>query len=186
MPAEPVQIEFPWIVSQSRDPVPPNRVAMRTASRRSSRRDSGGEAMPYTVAEAAKAIGKSKAAVFRAIRKGTVTATRDESSGMFLIDSAELHRAFSPAPTVSPDTTLDTAGDVSRFAELHGRLADAHETIDDLRRRLDQADADRRQALDRLAAAQERIAALLTDQRAPAAPQPEPETARRRRWWWRQ
>ena len=31
--------------------------------------------------------------------------------------------------------------------------------------RLDQADADRRQALDRLAAAQERIAALLTDQR---------------------
>ena len=37
---------------------------------------------------------------------------------------------------------------------------------EDLRHRLDQADADRRQALDRLAAAQERIAALLTDQRA--------------------
>jgi hypothetical protein len=44
-------------------------------------------------------------------------------------------------------------------------------------RRLDQVDADRRQALDRLAAAQERIAALLTDQRPPAPV---------RRWWrWR-
>jgi len=39
-------------------------------------------------------------------------------------------------------------------------------------RRLDQADTERRQALDRLAASQERIAALLTDQR-PA----------RRSWW---
>jgi len=51
----------------------------------------------------------------------------------------------------------------------------AAQEIDDLRHRLDQADTDRRQALDRLAAAQERIAALLTDQR-PA----------RRSWWrWR-
>jgi hypothetical protein len=137
--------------------------------------------MPYTVAEAAKAIGKSKAAVFRAIRKGTISATRDESSGVFLIDPAELHRAFPPAPTVSPDTLPDTVGDVSRFAELDGRLADAHETIADLRHRLDQADADRRQALDRLAAAQERITALLTDQR-PTAP---PEPARRSWLPWR-
>jgi hypothetical protein len=30
----------------------------------------GGDTMPYTVAEAAKAFGKSKAAVFRAISKG--------------------------------------------------------------------------------------------------------------------
>ena len=29
--------------------------------------------MPYTVAEAAEVIGKSKAAVFRAIRKGTLS-----------------------------------------------------------------------------------------------------------------
>jgi hypothetical protein len=136
--------------------------------------------MPYTVAEAAKAIGKSKAAVFRAIRKGTISATRDESSGVFLIDPAELHRAFQPAPTVSDDTLPDTAGDTSRFAELQGRLADAHETITDLRHRLDQADVDRRQALDRLAAAQERITALLTDQRPPPPP------PARRSWWpWR-
>src|SRR4051812_20324174 len=136
--------------------------------------------MPYTVAEAAKAIGKSKAAIFRAIRKGTISAARDASNGVFLIDPAELHRAFPPAPTVSADTLHDTAGDVSRFAELQGRLADAHETITDLRHRLDQSDDDRRQALDRLAAAQERITALLTDQR-PTTPTPPA-----RHWWnWR-
>jgi hypothetical protein len=165
-----VQIAFPWAASQDPDPVPSIRVARRYAKRRSTRRDSEGDAMPYTVAEAAKAIGKSKAAVFRAIRKGTISVARDESSGVFLIDPAELHRAFPPGPAVSADALPDTAIDVSRFAELQGRLADAHGTIEDLRHRLDQADTDRRQALDRLAAAQERIAALLTDQRTPNVP----------------
>jgi hypothetical protein len=65
----------------------------------------------------------------------------------------------------------------ARVAE-RGAIAEAA----DLRRRLDQADTDHRQALDRLAAAQERIAALLTDQRTPSPPEPSP----RRRWWrWR-
>jgi hypothetical protein len=129
--------------------------------------------MPYTVAEAAEAIGKSKAAIFRAIRKGSLSATRDESSGMFLIDPAELHRAYPHGPAVSTDTILDTPIGTSRVADLEGRLADAHETIRDLRKRLDQADTNHQLALDRLATAQERIAALLTDQRQPA----------RRSWW---
>jgi hypothetical protein len=46
---------------------------------------------------------------------------------------------------------------------------------DDLHHRLAEERADRRQALDRLAAAQERIAALLTNQRTAPAPV--------RRWW---
>jgi septal ring factor EnvC (AmiA/AmiB activator) len=153
--------------------------------------------MPYTVAEAAKAIGKSKAAVFRAISKGKLSAVREEARGVFLIDPAELHRVFPPVPAASPDTHRDMAngtsrngssqpGDTHQFAELQGRLADAHQTIEDLRHRLDQADTDRRQTADRLAAAQERIAALLTDQRPAAAPD-SPAPARRRRWWrpWR-
>src|SRR3954467_14023376 len=58
--------------------------------------------------------------------------------------------------------------------------------IEDLRRRLDQSDTDRRQALDRLAAAQERITALLTDQRAAPTPQPDPLLpAKRSGWLWR-
>ena len=82
----------------------------------------------------------------------------------------------------------DRAEERAREAEGHGRelqgrldaaearIADKDATITDVRHRLDQSDADRRQALDRLAGAQERIAALLTDQR-PAAPAPV------RRWW---
>jgi hypothetical protein len=50
----------------------------------------------------------------------------------------------------------------------------------DLRRRLDQREADHWQALDRLAVAQKRIAALLTDQRATT-----PAPARRSWWRWR-
>jgi chromosome segregation ATPase len=61
---------------------------------------------------------------------------------------------------------------------LRGELAEVRTTervatteAAELRRRLDQADADHRQVLDRLAAAQEQVTALLTNQRAaPAAP----------------
>lgn len=131
--------------------------------------------MPYTVAEAAKAIGKSKAAVFRAIRKGTISVTRNESNGVFLIDQAELHRAFPPASTVSADTLPDTTSDTPRLAELQGRLADAHDTIRDLRQRLDAEAQERR-----------RLTAILADQRAKPEPAAEPPAPPRRRWWpWR-
>ena len=64
----------------------------------------------------------------------------------------------------------------TRLAAAEARLADAQDQISDLRHRLDEERTDRRQALDRLAAAQDRIAALLTDQRTVLA----------RRWWrWR-
>lgn len=65
------------------------------------------------------------------------------------------------------------------LAERDSRLADKDATITDLRRRLDDVHADHRQALDRLTAAQERITALLTDQRSTA-----PVPARRSWWLW--
>lgn len=69
-----------------------------------------------------------------------------------------------------------------RTAKVAAVIADKDATIDDLRRRLDPEATDRRKALDRIAAAQERIAALLTDQRTP----PPVATPARRSWWpWR-
>jgi hypothetical protein len=146
--------------------------------------------MPYSVAEAAKAIGKSKATVFRAIARGTISAARDETTGAFQIDPAELHRAFPSPAEVSHEAPHDTWDGTPRNGAWHdlkarlelteARLVDTQDQVADLRRRLDQADTDRRQALDRLAAAQERIAALLTDQRPVASP------PARRAWWpWR-
>src|SRR3954452_12914679 len=118
----------------------PCRVACRIALIDTSR--VRGASMPHTVAEAAEAIGKSKAAVFRAIRKGKLSATRDGANGMFLIDPSELHRAFPAVAAVSPDSFPNTDSDVPRNGEVHARLADAHDQIQDLRRRLDQADTD--------------------------------------------
>jgi hypothetical protein len=130
--------------------------------------------MTLTLAQAAEATGRSRSTLLRAIRKGAISASRDEAGG-FLVDEAELARVFTIS---SPDAanghalpSLDAALAKPDAAET--RISDKDAVIDDLRRRLDQADTDRRQALDRLAAAQERIAALLTDQRAMPA----------RRWW---
>ena len=104
-----VQIAFPWAASQDPDPVPPIRVARRYAKRRSTRRNSEGDAMPYTVAEAAKAIGKSKAAVFRAIRKGTISVARDE-----------FERCFPDRPGRASPRIPSRARRVGRRASRHG------------------------------------------------------------------
>src|SRR4051794_11742450 len=165
---EPQQIEFPWSVSQDRNPVPPK-------PRYSTWRNCG-ETLSYNLVQAGVAVGKSKSAILKAIRRGALSATRDAATGGWQIDPAELHRAF---PPVSQDTlgdrseTVETA-ETGEIRELRARLNDKDAVIQDLRRRLDQRETDHRQALDRLAAAQERITALLTDQR-PATP--------RRRWW---
>jgi hypothetical protein len=56
--------------------------------------------MPYTLAQAGKAIGKNKTTVLRAIKAGKLTAIRDEASGGWLIEPAELHRLY-PAVDVA-------------------------------------------------------------------------------------
>jgi hypothetical protein len=143
----------------------------------------------YTLGEAARASGKSKPTIAKAIRTGRISAVRAED-GTYQIDESELHRVYpmigqlngKVLRSLTPGDTGIT-GDNPAAGELEKWKAVAterEETIRDLRHRLDQADADRRQTLDRLAAAQERVAALLTDQRPPAAPV-------RRSWWhWNQ
>src|SRR3954451_24309350 len=142
--------------------------------------------MAYSLAQAAKAVSRDRSTLLRMIKIGKLSATRDEASGAWIIEPAELHRVYPPAgphvenqgdaqihtPVHTPDPTAQIATLQARLDAAEVRFADAYETIADLRHRLDQADTDRRQALDRLAAAQERIAALLTDQRSttPTAP----------------
>ncbi len=139
--------------------------------------------MPFTLSQAAKACGRGKTTVFRAIKSGRISAVRDETGGTWLIEESELLRVFPPGtgegvprnaaePTRNADLAIRAAELDARIAELQGRLADSHETIVDLRRRLDEEREERR-------AAQERIAALLTDQR------PAPPPARRSWWLWR-
>lgn len=56
--------------------------------------------MSYTLGTAAKATGKSKTTIQRAIAKGTISAHK-EKNGRYSIDPSELHRVF---PMVSTDT----------------------------------------------------------------------------------
>lgn len=49
--------------------------------------------MSYTLNEAAKAVGKSKTTIHRAIKSGKISASKLES-GAYAIDPSELHRVF--------------------------------------------------------------------------------------------
>ena len=49
--------------------------------------------MKYTLGEAAKAVGKSKSTISKAIKNGTISANR-LSNGRFEIDASELFRVF--------------------------------------------------------------------------------------------
>lgn len=67
--------------------------------------------MSYTLGKAAKATGKSKTTIQRAVSKGLISAQKDKS-GRYSIDPSELHRVF---PMVSDDTVSETPKvDVSR------------------------------------------------------------------------
>lgn len=126
--------------------------------------------MAHTLGQAAKATGVSKSTLRRAIESGRLSATRRDD-GSYEIDPAELHRVFprhsaDTAKMARSDTGNDTGG-------LQREVAVLREVVEDLRRRLDASEAERRQA-------QERLTALLTDQR------PTPQPAARRGWWpWR-
>jgi FtsZ-binding cell division protein ZapB len=148
--------------------------------------------MPYTLKQAAEATGKSKPTILRALQKGTISGTRDHNNE-WQIEPAELHRVYDPVTPVTVRTDAnetewnDTQHPNSAFEmgvlsgeieQLRERLttmqADreqerrAHsDMIDDLRRRLDAADQERREA-------QTRVAALLTDQREKAEKAVEP------------
>ena len=141
--------------------------------------------MTYTLTQAAKATGKSRSTVLRAIRAGRISAARDEQTGGWVIEPSELHRLYDAVAAdgghgPGHDMPRNNGADAeirelrARLDAADARLTDKDEVIADLRQQRDQAQT-------QLAAAQERIAALLTDQR-PTAPQPVP----RRPWWrWR-
>ena len=112
-------------------------------------------------------FGLTKQAIIKAIRKGTISAVKDEA-GEWRIEPAELFRVYQAVATVdgNQQATVDSPGLQREIAFRDDKIAVLQEQIDDLRRRLDDSEAERRQA-------QERLTALLTDQRP----------ATRRKWW---
>lgn len=124
--------------------------------------------MKHTLGTASKATGKAKSTILRAIKNGTISATKAHD-GSYEIDPAELHRVFRPE-THRTDQSNDTHPLQNPNATLHLRLEileaervrerdQLQATIDDLRKRLDSSE--------------NRITALLSDNRP----------AKSRSWW---
>jgi len=126
--------------------------------------------MSYTLGQAARATGKSKPTIARAIRAGRLSAGRG-ADGSFNIDPAELERVFQIIGTGDGTMKQSVTGhDTGNGSEHPDRLVlEQAETIRDLRARLDASETERRQL-------QTQLTAVLTDQRA---------TPRRSWWPWR-
>ena len=114
--------------------------------------------MSYTLGTAAKATGKSRATIQRAIKNGKVSARKNEF-GQYEIDPAEILRVY---PVKQPTETvqkrqLDTVAlqvEIDALkAERERERRQYEDTIRDLRERLDRSDSER-----------ERVTRLLTSQ----------------------
>jgi len=134
--------------------------------------------MTYTLGQAAKATGKSKPTIQRAIKSGSISAAKADD-GSYEIDPSELHRVFPPVTGASnaeqplkQSVPHSDTGALQREIELlRERLIDKDGVIDDLRQRLDTEAEERRRT-------QNQLTALLTDQRSKQESEPP-----RRRWF---
>jgi len=85
-----------------------------------------GDVTQLTLAETAKAAGRSKSALLRSIKAGRLSATRDALTGGWVVEASELHRLYTlPREAVT---------DAPEITELRARLNDALDQIQDLRR----------------------------------------------------
>ena len=90
--------------------------------------------MVYTLGEAAKATGKSKATISKAIKSGRISAAKDDT-GTFRIDPSELHRVYPPTPKGEQEEaqkeTPVNAAETGDFKALQARLEAAQERLAD-------------------------------------------------------
>ena len=133
--------------------------------------------MSYTLGQAARATGKSKPTIQRAIKNGVISAIKNEN-GSYLIDPAELHRVFSPVSDTDEMKQSVPPLLQGETEVLRDLLEQVKSERDDLRRRLDAEGEERRKSADEI----RRLTLLLTHQREPTeaddprpAPKAEPE-----------
>jgi hypothetical protein len=134
----------------------------------------------YSLARAATEAGRSRSTLLAAIRAGRLSATRDPTTSAWLIDASELYRVFPPGGGRHGDSQGGTAGDdradsTALIAAKDALIMEQRAMLDDLRRRLDASEEERR-----------RLTLVLADQRTPpSAPVPTATPDPPRRAWWR-
>src|SRR5262245_56075181 len=131
--------------------------------------------MPYTLMTAAQACGINRSTVLRAIKSGKISATKDELTGAWLIEPAEMHRLYPPvaAPEARPVAMPgDAQGD-----STDALVTELRAVIADLRQDRDKGQA----ALEREQAAHAATQRMLLP--APNPVVPSDRNPPRRRWW---
>jgi chromosome segregation ATPase len=126
-----------------------------------------------TLAEAAKETGLTKPAIFKSIKNGRISASKDEK-GQWLIDPAELFRVYPPAAkketaeaqTGSFELLLKLKEMEAKLEVTEKRLLDKQSEIENFRVQVD----DLRNERERWRTQAEQITRLLTDQREKEQP----------------
>lgn len=135
--------------------------------------------MAYTLGAAAKASGKSKATISKAIKSGRISALKDET-GVYQIEPAELNRVYPLNVDGNRDRTPQTPEEPSdkgpSVKELQARLEAAQERLADKEALI----ADLREDRDRW---RQQATALLADQRT--LPLPDQPLAQRPQGFWK-
>ncbi len=155
--------------------------------------------MYHTLGEAAKATGKQKSTILDSIRKGRISAQKNDF-GQWQIDPAELHRLYPPVSqnvqsetdivqnerdkTIATPYKIELLQEKIRFLErelnrFERTEADLKEDRDDLRRRLDHSE----QARDKALADLTRLTLMLTDQREKK--ESSPTSGKQKKGFWR-
>lgn len=120
--------------------------------------------MSYTLNEAAKATGKSKTTIHRALKSGKVSAVKRDN-GAYAIEPAELHRVFPPVPA-ERNAERSNRNDMEHLHNDQGTLRIQLETIEKERERerqqLQETISDLREDRDRW---RQQATALLEDKR---------------------
>ena len=93
--------------------------------------------MKHTAGTAAKAVGKTKSTITKAIASGKLSAIKNDN-GAWEIDASELYRVYPPTPieTVEfeqSDTPKETGVNSKEIEALERLLKAAEEQIDDLK-----------------------------------------------------
>jgi hypothetical protein len=94
-----------------------------------------------TLTEAAKEVGLSRPAIFNAIKRGRLSATKD-AQGRFIIDPAELFRVYKPVNNVTVNNDTVSLTEVNHLNQLLSikdqLLQQVINERDDLRKRLEE------------------------------------------------
>ena len=102
-----------------------------------------------SLTKAAEEVGISRSALFKAIKTGRVSSSKNDK-GEFLIDPSELFRVYQPVNKVDvnlyqPSQQQDIAKETVEISMLKQLLKQVEGERDDLRRRLDDEALERRQ-----------------------------------------